>query len=481
MNELALFANAAATFTVTYLLHSTLLLASCWLAIRITRTESHVLAEWLWKTAAVLGVFTAGWHGIAGSDSMFSPQETAGIVDVVWEPDIAVPVESQVTLDAVSPKSGLISDEMLSRNNSYSQSQSDPSRRQGIETSPLGSHVPSNAEIPAADLASNDWLQSILPWSNLATVVLMSCIVVGGMWLAVQSLRLHVRFSRGKLLQSGPARRTLDRFLKSNKIRRHVRLLVSSGQIEPVTYGLFRWTIVLPENTEERLATEELKALLIHELAHLVRGDVWWLWIGRVLCTCLAFQPLNFLARRRWQQAAEYRCDDWAVERGIRSLALAKCLTKIAEWRLGSSASSVGLAAGGPKVTLVRRVERLLKEQGQSDVWNKPLRRSLLVTGAAVAAVGLACFTPRVALPQAWRDSDQASISLPVDGATLNAWRALEVEILQLEIELRRASELLRSSSLPEGSASHIEGLQQRASSLTARRERLTLLFRKDS
>ncbi len=69
---------------------------------------------------------------------------------------------------------------------------------------------------------------------------------------------------------------------------------------EPFACGLLRWTIVLPAGIEQRLSGSEMKALLAHEVAHLVRRDPWWLWLGEVLCTCLAFQPLNFLARRRW-------------------------------------------------------------------------------------------------------------------------------------------------------------------------------------
>jgi beta-lactamase regulating signal transducer with metallopeptidase domain len=122
---------------------------------------------------------------------------------------------------------------------------------------------------------------------------------VVGVLIAVQSFRLRSRFSQSKELQDGMARLALDRFLKQNKIRSKIRLLSSVKQKEPVAYGIFVWTIILPEKIEQRLNKEELKSLLAHEVAHLVRGDVWWLWIGRVLCSCLAFQPLNLLARRR--------------------------------------------------------------------------------------------------------------------------------------------------------------------------------------
>ena len=81
-----------------------------------------------------------------------------------------------------------------------------------------------------------------------------------GQGLVVQSMRLRLRFARARPLTDGPARRVLDRFLKRNKIRRRVRLLSSSKHHEPVAYGLFVGTIILPEGTEQRLPKDELKA-----------------------------------------------------------------------------------------------------------------------------------------------------------------------------------------------------------------------------
>jgi hypothetical protein len=95
-------------------------------------------------------------------------------------------------------------------------------------------------------------------------------------------------------------------------------------------------------------------------LAHLVRGDSLWLGISRAVCSCLAFQPLNHLARREWQRAAEFLCDRWAVDRTGTPLALARCLAEVAGWRLAACRSNATLAATGRKTGLVDRIEVLL-------------------------------------------------------------------------------------------------------------------------
>jgi len=484
MNELAPFANAMTTFIVTYLLHSTLLLASCWVVIRVTRTDSHILVERLWKVAAVLGILTAALQNTIGVDFWIAPRtigEVAHHRAGSSQPD-DTELRLQTTVADPDADAKDIASERSPAATAHPQVTLDvPVSEVDDQGSIRASVVPEQAET----LSKPDWLQSALPWFSAATALLpLCCIVVGGMLIVVQTMRLRIRFSRERLLETGPARRVLDRFLKSNNIRHRIRLLVSSKQTEPVTYGLFRWTIVLPENTQGRLAKEELKALLVHEVAHLVRGDVRWLWIGRVLCTCLAFQPLNFLARRRWQQEAEYLCDDWAVERGIRSLSLARCLTQIAEWRFGRQPSPVGLAAGGSKATLVRRVERLVKGQRQADVWATPLRRGLLALGTFIAVISLAGFAPRVSLPLVRAgeraEADAVFVASPIDEATIRDWHALEEELLQLEADLLHADELLRANPLRNGAAAHIDDIQLRTVSLTARRERITLLLEKE-
>ena len=58
MNSLSYFSHLMVSFVATYLLHSTVLLAACWLFIRCSRTTSHFLVERMWKLAAVLGLLT---------------------------------------------------------------------------------------------------------------------------------------------------------------------------------------------------------------------------------------------------------------------------------------------------------------------------------------------------------------------------------------------------------------------------------------
>jgi hypothetical protein len=530
MSDTTTLSNTLAFVAATYLLHSTLLLSACWMLFKMSRVSSHFLVERMWKLAAVLGLMTASlqmWIG-ASSETEGNQPDGAAVRVALAEHNVAGAEYSALSAAVVedspsdAPDAALfprsaelsqeqprVSAEVIDQSRHHAphdesgaasglvDQASDPmmpsstlGRFQHAEHDGYFDASAAEASSPIVEVVSAPeltwWnvLRTTWPWlTSLVAIALSACVIAGGVLLAFQSLRLRTRFATARLLKEGPARRTLDRFLKRNRVRRRVRLLASAKHTEPVTYGLFAWTIVLPESTEEQLSKDELKALLAHEVAHLVRGDVWWLWIGRVLCTCLAFQPLNWIARRKWQQAAEYLCDDWAVERGVRSLSLARCLTQIAEWRYGRQACSVGLAAGGTKATLVQRVERLVQENRQADVWTKPPRRRLLTMGAALAVVGLAGFAPRVALPLAAVSERAAN---EADEETTRDWRALEEELLELEADLERVNELLRNHRPPASGSvddahDYIQNLNRRAAALRARREHIASLFGKDS
>jgi|GEM_PF-2019158 len=172
------------------------------------------------------------------------------------------------------------------------------------------------------------------------------------------------------------------------------RLLFSTTITEPMACGVLRPTILMPYDIEERLSRDELRALLAHEFAHLQRGDVLWLWIGRFLTACLGYQPLNRIARRAWQVAAEIQCDDWAVEHDISAMSLASCLAQVAEWKLDRLSVSA-LAAKGASGSLTLRIERLLADR-VPDAWNTRWRTRLSLVLGFGLGLAFASIAPRL-------------------------------------------------------------------------------------
>ena len=119
-------------------------------------------------------------------------------------------------------------------------------------------------------------------------------------------------------------------------------------------------TIVLAERCDHDLADEELRAVLAHEMAHVRRRDPAWVSRMRVATAVCWIQPLNWVALREMQQATEFACDDRAVAWTGDRVALARSISRIAEWSFASQRPVPGMPmigrSGGPS----GRVRRIL-------------------------------------------------------------------------------------------------------------------------
>jgi len=232
-----------------------------------------------------------------------------------------------------------------------------------------------------------------LRWQHIVLVAVAGWLMLWATVLALQSLKFRWRMRQ--LTDAAPShRQLLASICRGWNIKRKVRLFNSSQFEEPVAFGMLRWTILLPAQVESRLNREELTALLCHELAHLTRGDIFWLNCGRLLTSCFAFQPMNFVARRRWQEHAEFQCDDWAVEGNTDRLTLARSLTLVAEWQAKRQVCAGVVSAGGERFHITNRVERLVAD-AKPDQWQRRPRRIAVFGAGVIAIVALVVLSPQ--------------------------------------------------------------------------------------
>src|SRR5207302_10251222 len=75
----------------------------------------------------------------------------------------------------------------------------------------------------------------------------------------------------------------------------------------------FRPTVLLPQDMAAELEARSRDAIIVHELAHVLRGDFGWQLMLRVMQAVLWFHPLIWLAERRIHFIRERACDDFTI------------------------------------------------------------------------------------------------------------------------------------------------------------------------
>ena len=209
-------------------------------------------------------------------------------------------------------------------------------------------------------------------------------------WMAITAIlalrtarawRLGVRHAgRRRVIRRGPAPVLLQEILGPAADR--VTLSCSRTLRVPVAFAR---EICLPVRALRELPNDELRALLAHEAAHVVRRDAAWLAIAAAVRALGWWQPLNLVAAARLRLAMELCCDERAAAEPHERAALARCLITVAEWSVAECPGFAAMASRGS--ALRRRLETLLDDAPRRHRRKGPW---LAVTSVAVPAVCLA-------------------------------------------------------------------------------------------
>ncbi|MEA2736550.1 MAG: hypothetical protein QOE14_3001, partial [Humisphaera sp.] len=141
-----------------------------------------------------------------------------------------------------------------------------------------------------------------ITWSQALTIVwlIVAGMLVLRMTFACALLSIRLR----RLSPSTDAR--LVELLRNAAIAAFETDLVTS----PALLGVFRPRLLLPVGLVDRLTRDELRFIILHELAHLRRRDIL---VGAIVALITAlhwFNPLVWLAAARFRSERELACDE---------------------------------------------------------------------------------------------------------------------------------------------------------------------------
>ena len=112
-------------------------------------------------------------------------------------------------------------------------------------------------------------------------------------------------------------------------LRRMPDLRASEAVGTPVTWGVRRPFVILPAEADS-WPSERRRAALLHELAHLERGDYLAQLAGTVACAVYWFHPLAWMALRQLKRESERACDDRVLAAGAAPAEYAAQLLEVA-------------------------------------------------------------------------------------------------------------------------------------------------------
>lgn len=250
-------------------------------------------------------------------------------------------------------------------------------------------------EIPAQEVGIWSWINAIpLVWA-LGFVFLMLRLSAAR-WMLWSSERLAVVVGQQQDSQIAAVKRKKQKASQDPlfiammtlcgqlNIRRPITLLIHPHKTIPVVWGIFRCRLMLPVAARQ-WSEEQLQSVLMHELAHIKRGDILVQLLTQVACALHWFNPLVWFAAWRLDVERERSCDDLVLASGIRPSAYAAHLLDVVSGLTSARWTQACGLAMARKSSLEGRLTAVLGKDRN--------RRSVSVTLAVVAmliAVGIA-------------------------------------------------------------------------------------------
>jgi beta-lactamase regulating signal transducer with metallopeptidase domain/ankyrin repeat protein len=224
--------------------------------------------------------------------------------------------------------------------------------------------TPAITSLPSRATESASW--SLPSWMTIVRTVWLAGAFLLLAQLAVDLRRLYRTRREGLLWMES---RELMQWLGSEcGIRRKVEVLLHDGIPGPLTCGLWRPAILLPDEACE-WNEADLRRALVHELEHVRRGDWAIQMAARATCILYWCHPLVWLALRRLRLEAERAADD-AVVRSAEHTEYAEQLVLLAG-RISKAQTQPALGMAN-RSDLSARVSALLdkgQRRGRAGWW----------------------------------------------------------------------------------------------------------------
>jgi beta-lactamase regulating signal transducer with metallopeptidase domain len=168
-------------------------------------------------------------------------------------------------------------------------------------------------------------------------------------------------------------------------LHKKVRIYLSEKITCPLTIGLFKPIILVPVAAVNHLTTEQMEAVILHELAHIKRADYLLFILQSLADKIFFFNIFSKMLSDIIERERENACDDWVLQFRYNSMHYAEALFKLG--RLKARPALAMPLTGKKENLLLMRIRRILHNpQNSSGYGFQPL---LLGLFSIMMAAGL--------------------------------------------------------------------------------------------
>ncbi len=236
------------------------------------------------------------------------------------------------------------------------------------DVKPTATHPP-GAELAIAEAAASPVVSpTLLTWQGIVFLVWAAVVMAMGLLLLQRAI-----FVTGLVAQAqNPTQLMNDAFnfcCKQMGTKGKVGLKVSANTASPAVCGLFRPVVLVPQNLAPTLGSSRLRMVLLHELAHIRRGDLWINLVQTILQIIYFYNPLLWLANSIIRRIREQAVDEAVlVAMGANATQYPQTLVDVAKLAFNRPILSLRLiGVVESKSALKGRIERML---------NRPIPKS---------------------------------------------------------------------------------------------------------
>ena len=242
-------------------------------------------------------------------------------------------------------------------------------------------------------------------------------VLFGLAWIAAGQLGLaHVR-RHATPLRSIDWRALLELERMHAGVAADVALMSSPKVSTPVTWGILKPVIVLPESAREW--SEERKRVVVrHEMAHIARRDAATQLAATLASVIYWVHPLVIVAAQRLRAECERACDERVLEMGTPATDYAAHLLDVAKLARSFGASNIVSVAMARPSQLEGRLLAVLRAEPSHARVSARSRAAAIATAAAML-IAISAFKPveRKVQARVDRDSAQAGAATSSDSS----------------------------------------------------------------